>query len=230
MADLTVSDITKEFPTPAEPLVVLRGASLELSAGENLVILGPSGSGKSTLLFIIGTLDKPTSGSVTLGGQNPFELSSSELADFRNHEIGFVFQDHYLLPQCSVLENTLVPAIAEGRASSEDVDRAKDLLERVGLRERLTHRPSELSGGERQRVSLARALVRRPALLLADEPTGNLDRSTAKSVGELLLKLQEDEQMMLLVVTHSTELAAMLDRRMEIDDGRLIDAEVRTPE
>ena len=226
MADLAVTNVTKEFPTRGEPLVVLRGASLELSAGENLAIVGPSGSGKSTLLYIVGTLDRPTAGSVTLAGRDPFELSEPALADFRNHQIGFVFQDHHLLPQLSVLENVLVPAIAERAASAEAAQRANMLLDRVGLAGRLEHRPAELSGGERQRVALARALVNRPALLLADEPTGNLDRTTAAEVGRLLLELQQQENTMLIVVTHSLSLAGGLQRQVELDQGRLKAIEV----
>ena len=223
MPDLLVDRVAKEFPTRGEPLVVLREASLELSAGQNAAIVGPSGSGKSTLLYIIGTLDAPTSGSVTLAGQNPFALDEPALARFRNRNIGFVFQDHHLLPQLSVLENVLVPALAEGAPSREIQERAKDLLGRVGLGERLSHRPAELSGGERQRAGVARALLLRPALLLADEPTGNLDRKNAVAIGALLVEMQRQENTMLLVVTHSAELAAHLDRRYEIDDGRLHD-------
>ncbi|HET6879928.1 MAG TPA: ABC transporter ATP-binding protein, partial [Pirellulales bacterium] len=185
MPDLAVRDITKEFPTRAEPLVVLRGCSFELARGENLAILGPSGSGKSTLLQIVGTLDAPTSGEVLLGGDDPFQLSEPRLAKFRNERIGFVFQDHHLLPQCSVLENVLLPTLAGGGATQEAFERARMLLERVGLTARLDHRPAELSGGERQRVAIARALIRQPMLLLADEPTGNLDRSTANAIGDL---------------------------------------------
>jgi lipoprotein-releasing system ATP-binding protein len=220
-SDLTVEDIAKEFPTRAEPLAVLRGCSFELSSGENLAILGPSGSGKSTLLQIVGTLDRPTAGQVTLDGQQPFQLSEPRLADFRNERIGFVFQDHHLLPQCSVLENVLTPTIARGRATTEDFERAKMLLDRVGLARRLDHRPAELSGGERQRAAIARALIRRPALLLADEPTGNLDRTTAGAIGDLLLELQRLERTMLIVVTHSLDLAARFARRVELDEGRL---------
>ncbi|MCI0359546.1 MAG: ABC transporter ATP-binding protein [Planctomycetaceae bacterium] len=224
MPDLVVDRVAKEFPTRAEPLVVLREASLELSAGQNAAIVGPSGSGKSTLLHIIGTLDAPTSGSVTLGGENPFALDEPQLARFRNRNIGFVFQDHHLLPQLSVLENVLIPALADGAPAREIVERAKDLLSRVGLSERLAHRPAELSGGERQRAGVARALLLRPALLLADEPTGNLDRKTAAAIGSLLVEMQRQENTMLLVVTHSAELAGHLDRRYEIDDGRLVPA------
>ena len=225
MPDLVVDNITKEFPTRGEPLVVLRGASLELLHGENLAILGPSGSGKSTLLYVVGTLDRPTSGRIELAGADPFSLAEPELADFRNQRIGFVFQDHYLLPQCSVLENVLLPTIAQaGQGSandSADVQRAEMLIDRVGLSNRIEHRPAELSGGERQRVAVARALIRKPAFLLADEPTGNLDRTTANAVGKLLLELQRESQTMMIVVTHSLELAAMFDRRMELDEGRL---------
>jgi len=221
MPHLIVADVTKNYPTRGEPLVVLRGCSLELSAGENAVILGPSGSGKSTLLYCIGTLDRPSGGRITLDGVDPFALSEPELAKFRNRRLGFVFQDHHLLPQCSVLENVLVPTLADAKPAAETVDRARQLLDRVSLSHRLEHRPAELSGGERQRVAIARALIHRPALLLADEPTGNLDRTTATQIGDLLLELQRTEGTMLLVVTHSLELAERFDRRVELDDGRL---------
>jgi lipoprotein-releasing system ATP-binding protein len=223
MPDLVVENVTKEFPTRAEPLVVLRGASLALSAGENLAILGPSGSGKSTLLYLIGTLDRPTSGRIELEGKDLATLNEPQLADFRNERIGFVFQDHHLLPQCSLLENVLLPTIANGAAKPEAIQRAKMLLDRVGLSKRLDHRPAELSGGERQRAAIARALICRPSLLLADEPTGNLDRTNAASVGRLLLEMQRDENTMLVIVTHSEELASLFGRRMELDDGRLVD-------
>jgi len=221
MSDLVVTDITKEYSTRSEPLVVLRGCSLQLSRGRNLAIIGPSGSGKSTLLQIIGTLDRPTGGSVTLACDDPFKLDEPGLAAFRNTRIGFVFQDHYLLPQCSVLENVLVPSLAAG-VTQERIDRAKDLLNKVGLSQRLTHRPAELSGGERQRVAIARALVAQPALLLADEPTGNLDRTTAQTVSSLLIDLQRSLDTMMIVVTHSLELAERLDSRVELDAGRLV--------
>ena len=221
MARLLVENVTKQFPTRDEPLVVLRGVSLELDAGENVAIVGPSGSGKSTLLNVIGTLDAPTSGRVVLGGENPAGLSEPSLARFRSRNIGFVFQDHHLLPQCSVLENVLVPTIATGPTSGETYQHARELLERVGLADRLQHRPAELSGGERQRVALARALVNRPTLVLADEPTGNLDRTTAERVGRLLLDLQQQEAMMLIVVTHSTRLAERMGQTLELDEGQL---------
>ncbi|HAY80015.1 MAG TPA: ATP-binding protein [Planctomycetaceae bacterium] len=221
MADLIVDKVNKEFPTLSDPLVVLHEASLRLSPGQTAAILGPSGSGKSTLLHILGTLDQPTSGSLQLAEQDPFALDQPSLARFRNENIGFVFQDHHLLPQLDVLENTLIPALANGTPTPDVVDRARDLLERVGLSERLQHRPAELSGGERQRVGVARALLNKPRLLLADEPTGNLDRTTAGKIAELLLKLQQEENAMLVAVTHSRELAELFPERFYIDEGRL---------
>jgi lipoprotein-releasing system ATP-binding protein len=221
MPDLVVADVTKSFPTRGEPLDVLRGVSCALSAGENLAVTGPSGCGKSTLLHILGTLDAPTSGSVRLDGTDPFQLGEPQLAAFRNHKIGFVFQDHHLLPQCSALENVLLPTLADGHPRGGLVERARTLLDRVGLARRMDHLPAELSGGERQRTAIARALVNSPRLLLADEPTGNLDRSTAAAVAALLLELQEQEHTMLIVVTHSAELAGMLQKRVELNAGRL---------
>jgi lipoprotein-releasing system ATP-binding protein len=223
-ADLVVENIVKEYPTPAAPLRVLDGVSFQMQRGENLAILGPSGSGKSTLLSILGTLETPTSGSVRLVGNNASTLDEAALAAFRRQHIGFVFQEHHLLPQCTVLENALIPFLADGAATENDQKRATELLDRVGLAERLTHRPAELSGGERQRVAIARALVRSPTLLLADEPTGNLDRTTAQSVTKLLLELQSERNAILIVVTHSADLAAALERRMEFDAGRLVSA------
>jgi lipoprotein-releasing system ATP-binding protein len=221
-AELVVENIVKEYRTPAEPLRVLSGVSFSLRRGENLAILGPSGSGKSTLLSILGTLEPPTSGTVLLARENPFKLSEAELAEFRLENVGFVFQEHHLLPQCTVLENVLVPFLADGAATPDDQQRATDLLTRVGLAQRLTHRPAELSGGERQRVAIARSLVREPTLLLADEPTGNLDRTTAGSIAELLVELQAERNAILVVVTHSEALAGSLQRRMELDSGRLV--------
>ena len=168
MPAFTARDITKEYPTRAEPVVVLRGVSLELERGQNVAVLGPSGCGKSTLLHILGTLDWPTSGRVELDGQDPFALAEPQLADYRNQNIGFVFQDHHLLPQCSVLENVLMPTMAGGRSQPDAVERARTLIQRVGMASRIDHRPAELSGGERQRTALARALVNQPALVLAD--------------------------------------------------------------
>jgi lipoprotein-releasing system ATP-binding protein len=223
MSDLLVENLTKEYPSRSEPLVVLRGVSFTLAAGENLAVVGPSGSGKSTLLQIVGTLDRPTSGRVQLQGRDPFVLSETELARFRNQQVGFVFQDHHLLPQLSALENVLIPALAEGTPSEAMVGRATQLLERVGLGPRLTHRPAELSGGERQRVAIARALIHEPVLLLADEPTGNLDRSTAESIANLLLELQQQSHSttMMIVVTHSMALAERLQNCRELVGGSL---------
>jgi len=221
MAELIVEHVAKEYPTRSTPLSVLRDINLELSSGQNLAILGPSGSGKSTLLHTVGTLDVPTSGTITLNGTQPYELAEPELAQFRNHQIGFIFQDHHLLPQLTVLENVLIPVLAEGAPNAADQQRATDLVERVGLQDRADHRPAELSGGERGRVAVARALIRQPSLVLADEPTGNLDQTTAGVVGQLLIELQKQEQTMLIVVTHSLELAALLERRVQLDNGIL---------
>ncbi len=221
MTGLIVDRVTKRFPTRSQPLTVLRDVSFACQAGDSVAILGPSGSGKSTLLHILGTLDRPTAGSVTLDGQDPFQLDEAGTASFRNRHIGFVFQDHHLLPQLSVLENVLIPTLAEGHPDEPTIARARDLIDRVGLSARLEHRPAELSGGERQRVGVARALIRQPKLILADEPTGNLDRSNALAIGRLLVELQRQEQAMLVVVTHSAELAQLLQRRYELDDGRL---------
>ncbi len=184
------------------------------------MIMGPSGSGKSTLLYILGALEPPTSGTVRLDGTDPFQLPEKELAAFRNSEIGFVFQDHYLLPQCTVLENVLTPTLV-GRSNHDDVARAHSLLDQVGLSGRLDHRPAELSGGEKQRVAMARALIRDPLLLLCDEPTGNLDRRSAMGVVSLLLELHQRQKTILIVVTHSAEVAASFPVRFELEDGHL---------
>ncbi len=222
MSNLVVEEVTKTFETRAEPLQVLRGLSLNLSAGENLGIVGPSGSGKSTLLHIIGTLDSPSSGKVTIDDIDPFGLSEPELATFRNQKIGFVFQEHHLLPQFSVLENVMIPTMANSESSDSLVDRAKELLDSVGLSDRLTHRPAELSGGEKQRVAIARAMICQPAILLADEPTGSLDSKNAATIGDLLLKVQKKDDVALIVVTHSSELAQRFDRQMRIEDGLFV--------
>lgn len=219
---LVVTNVAKEYTTRSGPLPVLRGISLSMQRGEAIAVVGPSGSGKSTLLHILGTLDRPTAGKVRLDNQDPFALSESDLAAFRNRRIGFVFQDHHLLPQCTVLENVLIPTLVNEDTSPAQAESwARELLDRVGLADRLDHRPAELSGGERQRVAIARALVHRPLLLLADEPTGNLDRLTARSVGELLLDLHRQQDAILIAVTHSAELAAAFPRRMQMNDGRL---------
>ncbi|MEM9657925.1 MAG: ABC transporter ATP-binding protein [Planctomycetota bacterium] len=223
MSGLAASQLSKSYPVgDAGVLRILEEASLQLDRGRNAAIVGPSGSGKSTLLAILGTLDRPSGGTLSLDGIDPFTLGDRELAQFRNRRIGFVFQDHLLLPQCSVLENVLTPLLADGAADADDVRRGEALLERIGLADRRTHRPAQLSGGERQRVAIARALIRDPALLLADEPTGNLDRTTADSVAELLLELQRERDAVLVVATHSAALADRLEVCMELDDGRLL--------
>ena len=219
---LVVSDVRKDYPTRSGPLAVLGGVSLTVNHGEAVAVMGPSGSGKSTLLHILGTLDNPTAGKVLLDGIDPFALKPAELAAFRNRRIGFVFQDHHLLPQATVLENVLIPTFVNRTLAKADAQAyARELLERVGLSGRLNHRPAELSGGERQRVAVARALIHKPLLLLADEPTGNLDRSNADAVGKLLLELHRKQNTMLVVVTHSTELAKLFPKRVEMNDGVL---------
>ncbi len=220
---LHVQDLTKHYDTPRGPLPILTGISLSLSRGEAASIMGPSGSGKSTLLYILGALEPPTSGSVTLDGQDPFTLDERSLAAFRNQQIGFVFQDHCLLPQCSVLENVLTPTLVapEGSAPAPHLQRARGLLDEVGLGKRVDHRPAELSGGEKQRVAVARALIRQPALVLCDEPTGNLDRRSADAVGSLLLDVHRDRETILVVVTHSADLASRFSTRFEMVEGLL---------
>jgi ABC-type lipoprotein export system ATPase subunit len=220
-------NVTKQYDAPdgGPPTVVLRDVTLRIAAGESLAIVGPSGSGKSTLLNIIGTLDRPTSGQVVLGSRNLDGLGDEDLASIRRHEIGFVFQLHHLLPQCTALENVLVPVLADGRAvSAESEERARQLLSRVGLQERLAYRPGQLSGGERQRVAVARALINRPKLLLADEPTGSLDRASSENLGRLLVDLNREEGVTLVAVTHAASIASLMGRALELRDGRLVDA------
>jgi len=215
---LTVTGVTKQYPAPHGTLTVLSDVTFSLAPGDAATITGPSGSGKSSLLYMLGALEPPSSGAITLGGRNPFTLAPAALADFRNGEIGFVFQDHCLLPQCTVLENVLVPTLV---ARKEDgvTDRARTLLDQVGLSGRLEHRPAELSGGEKQRVAIARALIRQPRLLLCDEPTGNLDQTSAATVASLLLDLHRRQNNILIVVTHSERLAAEFPIRFEIEKG-----------
>jgi lipoprotein-releasing system ATP-binding protein len=217
---LKVENISKEYPAPNGPLRIVSGVSLSLARGDAVSIMGPSGSGKSTLLYIVGALEPPTSGTVTLDDQNPFQLKEKELAAFRNQEIGFIFQDHCLLPQCSVLENVLTPTLVSN-ADGNSEKRARDLLKLVGLADRLEHRPAQLSGGEKQRVALARALIMKPQLLLCDEPTGNLDHKSAEVVASLLLELHRQQETVLIVVTHSAELAARFPKRYELTDQEL---------
>jgi len=220
---LVVRDVYKRFTAAAAPVDVLRGVSFALAAGEALAITGPSGSGKSTLLHLIGSLDQPSSGSIEIGGTDPFQLREPDLAWFRNRTIGFVFQDSHLLPQYTVLENVLVPSLAfpsRGAEAKTARARAEELISRVGLGHRMQHRPAELSGGERQRAAVARALLNRPRLLLCDEPTGSLDRVAAATVAELLFELHAAERTVLIAVTHSLELAGRFPRRCELAEGR----------
>ncbi|MDG2223489.1 MAG: ABC transporter ATP-binding protein [Rubripirellula sp.] len=219
---LTVTDLNKSFPTADKPLQVLKNLSLELKGGDSVAIVGPSGSGKSTLLQILGTLDHPDSGQVMIDGVDPFKLDEKKLAAFRNHKIGFVFQDHHLLPQLTVIENVLIPTIADGKPSKDDLQRATELIDSIGLSDRLGHLPSELSGGERERVAIARSLLMNPTLILADEPTGNLDRTTADAVTALLIELQQSQGAILISVTHSDALATAMNRRLELVDGQLV--------
>jgi lipoprotein-releasing system ATP-binding protein len=217
---LEVANVAKEYPTPRGPLAILSHISLSLKRGDAAAIMGPSGAGKSTLLYILGALEQPSAGTVTLDGRNPFELGEKDLAAFRNQSIGFIFQDHCLLPQCSVLENVLIPTLVANERAGY-AERARALLQQVGLSERLDHRPAELSGGEKQRVALARALIRKPLLLLCDEPTGNLDQASADVVASLLLDLPQRQEAILVVVTHSAELAARFPIRYELRHANL---------
>ncbi len=218
---LELAGVTKSYASPeGVETPVLRGIDLTLAAGESMAIAGPSGCGKSTLLNIIGTLDRPTSGKVTLAGRDVPSLTEKQLAELRSGVIGFVFQFHHLLPQCSILENVLVPTLV-ARPSEDPEARARKLLERVGLGSRLTHRPGQLSGGECQRAAVVRALINRPKLLLADEPTGSLDRESAASLAQLLGELNREEGVALVFVTHSADLAARAGRVLELRDGRL---------
>ena len=217
---LEVTNLAKSYPTPRGPLAILSDLSLTLGPGDAASIVGPSGSGKSTLLYILGALEPPTSGTVALDGVDPFALPPDALAVFRNRRVGFVFQDHLLLPQCTVLENVLIPTLV-GNGGGAEPAWARELLERVGLADRFDHRPAELSGGERQRVALARALIQEPPLLLCDEPTGNLDHAAGDVVATMLFDLHQRQATMLVVVTHNTGLAARCPIRFELVGQRL---------
>lgn len=225
MSDFKANEIVKEFSTPSEPLRILDGVSVELDRGENLAVIGPSGSGKSTFLHIAGTLDRPTTGTASLLGQDLNQIPDKQLAAFRNQNIGFVFQEHYLLPQLSALENILVPIVAQGKTDKDSVDRANELLNRVGLAERAQHLPAQLSGGEKQRVAVARALIRNPVLVLADEPTGNLDSVNADRIGEILLDVPVQENAILICVTHSDRLAKQFQKQVRLEDGKFVKSE-----
>ena len=217
---LSASHLSKQYATPAGELTVLRDVTLSLAGGESACVMGPSGSGKSTLLYILGGLEPPSSGRVTLDGKDPYGLSADALAAFRNRDVGFVLQDHCLLPQCTVLENVMVPTLV-GDADAGAAERARALLEQVGLGERLHHRPAELSGGEKQRAAIARALIRNPRVILCDEPTGNLDAETAATVADLLIAMHARHQAIMVLVTHSEALGARFTRRWSMQRGVL---------
>jgi lipoprotein-releasing system ATP-binding protein len=220
---LLVERVSKSYDTPRGPLPILEEISFSLEPGQSAAIMGPSGSGKSTLLYIIGALEPPTSGTVSLDGVNPWTLPEPRQASFRNERVGFVFQDHLLLPQLTALENVLTPALVRPQGVTADLrERGRQLLAQVGLADRAEHHPSELSGGERQRVAIARALIGSPGLLLCDEPTGNLDRTSAASVADLLVDLHVKLNTILLVVTHSAALADRFGHRFELDSRRLV--------
>ncbi len=223
---LVASHLAKHYDTARGAVPILDDVSLQVARGDAVAIMGPSGCGKSTLLYMLGALERPTAGTVTLDGRNPFELDEAAQAAFRNAHVGFVFQDHLLLPQLSALDNVIAPTLVSARQeSAADVRTcATRLLTQVGLAERLDHRPGELSGGERQRVAIARALVQEPSVLLCDEPTGNLDRASAEAVADLLTGLQQTHQVILIAVTHSAALAARFPRRYELSDRRLVEA------
>ncbi|MBI3681924.1 MAG: ABC transporter ATP-binding protein [Acidobacteria bacterium] len=213
--------LDKSYETANGPLPVLSDVNLSLQRGDAVSIMGPSGSGKSTLLYILGALEAPTSGTLALDGENPYALDERRQARFRNRKIGFLFQDHCLLPQCSAIENVLAPALVDGSPDASTIELARRLLDQVGLSARLTHKPGELSGGEKQRAALARALIRQPVLLLCDEPTGNLDRKSARAVTDLLTELHKAQKTILVVVTHSAEVADRFGLRMEMQDQTL---------
>jgi len=224
---LEARSLSKAFPTPSGPLSVLSDVSFTVADRERIVVMGPSGSGKSTLLSILGGLETPTSGSVKLGEVDPYTLSAAQRARFRNQNIGFIFQDHCLLESCTAIDNVLVPALAGGRVDDSLVQRGRFLLDRVGLGNRISHLPAELSGGERQRVAVARALLLSPTLLLADEPTGQLDSASAAHVINLLTELVDEAGSLLCVVTHDESIAECVcrcpqGRLVSLLDGRLI--------
>lgn len=219
---LVASAVCKHFALGDQTVKVLRGVSLRVDKGESVALIGPSGSGKSTLLHLLGTLDPPTLGQIAIAGEDPLTLAEPQLARFRNQHIGFVFQNHHLLPQYSALENALIPALAFPQADRRA--RAGDLLRAVGLEKRLHHRPAELSGGECQRVAVARALLNQPGLLLCDEPTGSLDRQTAATVADLLFALHRAERAALVIATHDLDLAARCDRRLQLREGMCVEA------
>ncbi|MCA9809556.1 MAG: ABC transporter ATP-binding protein [Candidatus Dadabacteria bacterium] len=222
--DIRVRDLWKVFETRGGKVEALKGIEIDIPGGETLAIVGVSGSGKSTLLHILGTLERPSDGQVHYGETDVFRQSETELAAFRNREIGFVFQFHYLLPEFSALENVMMPCLINGIAMEQAKDMALQVLKRVGLEHRLEHRPGELSGGEQQRVAIARAVVLKPKVILADEPTGNLDLDTGGSILDLFLMLNDEYGISSVMVTHNMDIAKRLQRRIRLSDGKIVDA------
>jgi lipoprotein-releasing system ATP-binding protein len=218
---LKTSDLRKTYVSGPQEVEVLKGISLEVTAGEIVVIMGPSGVGKSTLLHLVGGLDRPTSGDVLIDGDDLFSLRDKELAVFRNKAIGFVFQFHHLLPEFSALENVMIPGMMHGRDMSVVTEKANSILDEIGLGHRLSHKPSELSGGEQQRVAVARALVNNPRLVLADEPTGNLDKNNSEALYELILELNKKHGQTFIIVTHNDMMTTHAQRVIELEDGRI---------
>jgi len=221
---LSVSNLYKSFVEGGEEIQVLRGVNLQLAAGERLAIIGESGVGKSTLLHILGTLDRPTAGEILYQGKEIPLGDETALAHFRNREIGFVFQFHYLLPDFTALENVMFPALIQGMETLAAKEKAEQLLEQVGLKDRMSHRPGKLSGGEQQRVAVARSVIMEPKLILADEPTGSLDLRIGEEVQTLLFRLNEDKGIALVVATHNHQFARKIGRRIELKTGRLVPA------
>lgn len=220
MPDFVATNIVKHYPTASGPLKILDGVGIELDRGDQVAILGESGSGKSTFLHIAGTLDQPTSGTATLFGETINEIPQKKLAAFRSQHIGFIFQQHHLLPQLSALENVLVPTLATGKSTAAEMETGRSLLESVGLKDRMDHRPGRLSGGECQRVAVARALINAPSMILADEPTGSLDEENSQMIGKLLLEIQPENPAILICVTHSQTLASQFPRTIQLQHGK----------
>ncbi len=220
---IILDNLSKTFIKDGNRIEVLRNLKLEVKKGDSLAVLGVSGAGKSTLIHILGTLDHPTSGMLLIGGNNVFEWGEKKIASFRNRTIGFVFQFNNLLPEFSALENTMMPALISGLAKKQAADKAYQLLQEVGLEHRVKHKPGELSGGEQQRVAIARSLVMEPEILLADEPTGNLDTETGKKIEDILIHLNKEKKITLVVVTHNKLLADRMSKRIGLRDGEIYD-------
>jgi lipoprotein-releasing system ATP-binding protein len=220
---ILVENLFKSFGHAPKRVDVLQDISLTFSSGEAVAIYGKSGVGKTTFMHILGTLDKPTSGRVIYGGQDLFSMKEKALAAFRNREVGFVFQLYYLLPEFNALENTMMPALIQGMQRGQAATKAEEILVEVGLKDRITHKPGELSGGEQQRVAVARSLILQPTLLLADEPTGNLDTTTGHAIHDLLMRLNTEKRVTLILVTHNYEIASRMRRRIQMVDGKVFE-------